>query len=114
VSQEGNGAVILTFPDHPINLQNNLEVTWGSTIGLTWDQGPNNGGKPVIDYSIFVFASNNDGYILHQAGVKSTAATLEGFMLGVTYTFKVQSRTEFDFSVGFSNEVAILAAMNPS
>jgi hypothetical protein len=37
-SMVGNGALILTFPDEPINLVNNLEVTWGTTIGLTWDE----------------------------------------------------------------------------
>lgn len=49
----GNGAVILTYPDEPLNLMNNLEVTWGTTIGLTWDEGDKNGGTPVLDYTIY-------------------------------------------------------------
>lgn len=54
----GNGAIILTYPDEPINLQNNLEVTWGTTIGLTWDEGVENGGTPVLDYTVFSLASD--------------------------------------------------------
>jgi hypothetical protein len=50
----GNGAVILTYPDEPINLANNLDVTWGTTIGLTWDEGTMNSGTPVIDFEVFV------------------------------------------------------------
>jgi hypothetical protein len=40
--------------------------------------------------------------------------TLTGFNLGITYTFKVKSRNAFDFSIGFSNEISILAATNPN
>jgi hypothetical protein len=32
----------------------------------------------------------------------------------VTYTFRVKSRSAFDFSVAYSNEVSILAASNPA
>lgn len=113
-SEEGNGAIILTFPDEPINLANNLEVTWGSTIGLTWDEGDQNGGTPVVDYTVMSLASGSDTYIERQVGVESTSITLEGFNLGTTYTFKVRARSAFDFSVGYSNEVSILAAMNPN
>jgi hypothetical protein len=38
---------------------------------------------------------------------------LDDFNLGTTYTFKIKSRSAFDFSVNYSNEVAILAAMEP-
>jgi hypothetical protein len=48
-----------------------------------------------------------------QTSVDETSITLEGFTLGVTYTFRVKSRNAFDFSVGYSNEVSILAARNP-
>jgi hypothetical protein len=35
-SNDGNGAIILTVPDAPINLANNQMVTTGSQIGLNW------------------------------------------------------------------------------
>ena len=33
--------------------------------------------------------------------------------MGITYTFKLKSRSAFDYSVGYSNDVSILAAMSP-
>ncbi len=104
-SEVGNGAVLLTFPDEPINVSNNLLITWGTTIGLTWDEGENNGGTPVIDYSVMSLSSDSSTFIERQVGVVGTSVTLSGFNLGITYTFKIKSRNAFDFSVGYSNEV---------
>lgn len=49
-SNEGNGAVILTNPDAPLNLANDAQVSSGSTIGLNWNKGAEEGGTPVLDY----------------------------------------------------------------
>jgi hypothetical protein len=62
-SDSGNGAIILNHPDEPINLQNNLEVTWGTTLGLTWDDGDHNGGTPILDYAVYSLSSDSDQYI---------------------------------------------------
>ena len=105
---------MLTFPDEPINVSNNLLITWGTTIGLTWDEGENNGGTPVIDYSVMSLSSDSSTFIERQVGVVGTSVTLKGFNFGITYTFKVKSRNAFDFSVGYSNEISVLAATNPS
>lgn len=51
-SPTGNGAVILTYPDSPLNLANDDSVTNENQIGLTWQEGLANGGSPVIDYRI--------------------------------------------------------------
>lgn len=72
----GNGAIILTFPDEPINLINNLEVTWGTTIGLTWDEGVENGGIPVLDYTVYSLADDAFTYIEEQVGITQTSVTL--------------------------------------
>jgi hypothetical protein len=105
---------LLTYPDEPINLSNDLLITWGTTIGLTWDEGNKNGGTPVIDYTVMSLSSDSSTYIEIQVGVVGTSVTLKGFNLGTTYTFKVKARNAFDFSVGYSNEIMILAATNPS
>jgi hypothetical protein len=113
-SDEGNGAIILTYPDEPINLANNLDITWGTSIGLTWiDTDETAGGTPVIDYTIYVKDDVTSTWQDHQVGVVGTSVTLDSFNLGTTYTFRVKSRNAFDFSVGYSNEVSILAAMSP-
>jgi hypothetical protein len=36
-SSEGNGAIILTNPDAPLNLADNPSLTSGSTIALVWN-----------------------------------------------------------------------------
>jgi len=51
-SSEGNGAIMLTSPDAPINLANVPEITTGSQIGLVWEDGAIDGGADVIDYKI--------------------------------------------------------------
>lgn len=52
VSDAGNGAIILTIPDAPVNLANNPSSTTGSQIALSWAQGTSNGGTPVLDFTI--------------------------------------------------------------
>jgi len=51
-SDAGNGGVILTYPDAPINVQNIASLTNANTIALTWTNGINAGGSPVIDYRV--------------------------------------------------------------
>lgn len=59
VSPAGNGAKILREPDAPVNLANDPSITSGSQIGLTWAQGIENGGTPVIDFTIaYKFGAN--------------------------------------------------------
>jgi hypothetical protein len=102
-SDEGNGGIILTYPDEPLNLANNLEVTWASVIGLTWDEGIANGGTPVIDYTVFVKDDVTSTWEERQVGVVGNAVTLDSFNPGTTYTFRVKSRNAFDFGVDYSN-----------
>jgi hypothetical protein len=49
-STPGNGAVILTVPDRPINLSNVVSQTLATQIGLSWEDGFSDGGTPVINY----------------------------------------------------------------
>jgi len=51
-SSEGNGAVITTSPDAPVNLAENTSQRTKSTLGLTWSAGSSNGGASIIDYRI--------------------------------------------------------------
>jgi hypothetical protein len=53
-SVAGNGGVIYAVPDVPVNLSENLEERSGSTLGLTWEDGSDAGGTPVIDYKVVV------------------------------------------------------------
>ena len=39
-------------PDAPVNLSNMPEVTNAYQVGLTWAEGPYNGGSPLLDYQV--------------------------------------------------------------
>lgn len=82
-------------------------------MGLTWDEGAQNGGTPVLDYTVMFKDSVTDTYEERQIGVIGTSVTINDLNLGLTYTFKVKSRNAFDFSLGYSNEVSIYTATNP-
>lgn len=50
---EGNGAILVTIPDAPVNLQDETTITSHTQVGLTWEDGPSAGGSPIIDYRVF-------------------------------------------------------------
>lgn len=67
-SADGNGAIILTNPDSPLNLQNDADVTTGSMIGLKWTEGVDNGGSAVIDYKIS-YTTGANPYVTLDTGI---------------------------------------------
>ena len=48
----GNGAVILTNPDKPVNFVEVTSQKSGTEIGMAWDEGAANGGSVVVDYRV--------------------------------------------------------------
>lgn len=58
VSDAGNGAIILTYPDAPVDLMNDEQQTSGTQISLVWTEGTSSGGTAVLDYTI---VAANDG-----------------------------------------------------
>jgi hypothetical protein len=53
VSAVGGGAVIVLVPDAPVTLQNVPSTTLDDQIGLSWVNGPSNGGTVIIDYEVY-------------------------------------------------------------
>jgi hypothetical protein len=51
-SEAGNGAVIVTNPDSPLNIGEMPEYWSASSITIEWDEGVANGGKTVLDYRV--------------------------------------------------------------
>lgn len=49
----GNGAILVTIPDAPINLADLTQVTSNTQIGLSWEDGASNGGSEILDYRLF-------------------------------------------------------------
>jgi hypothetical protein len=67
-SSAGSGATIWVVPDKPINFQNVPSVTDGIQIGLQWQDAPNYGSTPVLDYRIF-YALEAEEYALLEDGI---------------------------------------------
>ena len=53
-SLAGDGAVIVAIPDKPVNLQEDYSQRSATTLGLTWEDGADPGGLPVLDYRITI------------------------------------------------------------
>ena len=51
-SPAGNGALLITSPDSPINLVEDLAQRSETTLGLKWDDGLFNGGVAIFAYTI--------------------------------------------------------------
>ena len=58
-STPGDGAAVVFLPDAPINLANNAPLTTDKTVGLTWQNGLSNGGKPILDYRVWYDQGTN-------------------------------------------------------
>lgn len=98
VSEAGNGAIMLTYPDAPLNLADQPLYTSASKIVLSWQQGLANGGTPVIDYTLWY----NQGSAINTWIVLADQLTLTEYeaalTMGTLYSFKVQSRNAFGHS----------------
>jgi hypothetical protein len=53
-SDEGNGAMIITKPDPPIDFIEDYSQRTKSTIGVSWNEAAFVGGTPVIDFRIMI------------------------------------------------------------
>lgn len=111
ISDEGNNAIILTYPDEPINLANLPLITDSIKIGLTWADDAENGGTPIIDYRIWYDMGTGDGnYVILASNIVGQTFTATSLTADVVYSFKVQSRNNHGYSTGYSTVLAVRAA----
>lgn len=111
-SEEGDGAIILTVPDAPIELDNNALVTTMSRIGIVWQAGIEDGGTPVIDYRVS-WDQGTGTWDIRQSGLSTLSYTASSLTAGTIYSFRVEARNAYGFSE-YSQEVSVLAASKPS
>ncbi len=63
VSLAGNGAMITTNPDRPINLREVYAFRTPTTIGLIWEPAIFTGGDVIIDYRVNIAVQGeNSGF----------------------------------------------------
>jgi Fibronectin type III domain len=75
---------------------------------LSWQTPTDDGGQPIIDYTIL---TDTDVVVL--ANITTTNAIITQLTQGVTYKYRVQARNSVGMSQS-SNTVAILAAQAPA
>lgn len=66
-SPSGSGAIMMTTPDAPINLINDLTVTTRSVIKIMWSSGYSNGGSSIIDYRVSFDQSTGIWVVLQES-----------------------------------------------
>ena len=102
----------MRIPDAPVSLANVPAQTTGTQIGLTWSDGSNNGGTPVIDYRVSFNGGSGSVYTTIESNIVTLPYIAVSLTPGTTYSFIVQSRNAFGYSP-FSASVEILAAQPP-
>ena len=111
----GNNAVITTNPDEPTLLINVAGTTSSSTIKMSWTAPANVGGTPIIDYRIAhkLAADGDETYTNLADSIAEIFYTTTSLVSGSEYTFKVEARNAFGYSLLYSNTVTILQAQIP-
>jgi hypothetical protein len=110
-SDAGNGAIIYTYADAPLDLTETIAARTSSTITFTWSEGADNGGSSVIDYRVS-YDNAVGTFVVLASNVVGTTYTATGLNYGLIYTFHVEARNEFGYSA-YSDSIAILCATSP-
>lgn len=87
-SPVGNGAIILTSPDSPVNITENIIVRSATSITITWSYGSANGGSSIIDFRV-MFDQANGTFVTLATGITTTTYTATGLTAGSNYVFIV-------------------------
>lgn len=110
-SEPGDNAVIVAVPDRPINLDEDYSQRTASTLGLTWEDGTDPGGLPVLDYRITITA-DSVSFSQLVLGVTTKYYTAINLVAGLYYDFKVESRNAYGYSA-LSDSITMLCAWKP-
>lgn len=110
-SVDGNGAYYTRVPDAPVSLTEDISVRTYTTDGITWTDGTNSGGVPIIDYRINQRELGGN-YLEIASGITTQSYTIPDLVLGTTYEFTLESRNSVGFS-SISESLSILHAIAP-
>lgn len=106
--------LVQLVPDPPVNLQDVPAVTNANTIKFTWDDAPEDGGSPVLDYAVYWDQGSSIAtYVQVVSGLTVREyQTPQTLTPGMLYSFKVTSRNSVGESLR-SEELQIYAADEP-
>jgi hypothetical protein len=110
-SLEGNGAYITTNPDPPTDLIEEYAQRTKSTIGMSWTAPVFTGGDVIEDYRVNIKEAGGQ-YSVLASGITATDYVAIELTAGTTYSFTVEARNSYGFSV-VSNELTLLCAFVP-
>lgn len=111
-SDLSSGQVMITRPDPPVNILEDITGRTQNSVAFTWADGASNGGATVLDYRIYMNADGGD-YELIRSGVALKFFLIDTLTPGVIYGFKLQARNDFGLSYD-SEEFLILCATVPN
>ena len=80
-SESGNGAVIITYADAPLNLQETVSARTANSITFSWTAGFKNGGSAVTSYRLS-YDGASGVYTELASGVAITHYTATGLTAG--------------------------------
>jgi hypothetical protein len=98
ISEAGNGAIIYTYPDAPINLVlNPAFVRTSTSLSIAWSEGAANGGSAVTSYRVY-YDQANGNWVELVSGVTALTLTQSGLAFGLIYQFKIEAKTDYGYS----------------
>ena len=106
VSSVGNGAVIPTNPGAPTDLAENQDQTTGTQASFTWTAPADDGGIPVISYSVEQYNDADDSFTEVASDVTETFYTQTGLSEDTNYKFRVRAKNGLGFG-DYSSELSI-------
>jgi len=111
-STAGNGALIHTYADAPIDLTEIISARTPLSLSFEWRDGASNGGVSILDYEI---SYDNAGavFAVLASNLVQRTFTATGLVYGSMYRFRVRARNAFGLS-SYSQELELLFASYPS
>jgi hypothetical protein len=88
MSSEGVGGLIMTSPDPPTSLTEELSLRTKATLGFTWRGPLFSGGPDILDYKVSM-ADSEGNYQVVAENVASYEYMAENLTTGNTYYFKL-------------------------
>jgi hypothetical protein len=83
-SAYGNGALITTNPDAPMNLEDVIASRTSTSLTFLWDEGVVNGGATVTSYRVS-YDQAVDSWVVLSETATGTQYTATGLQFGLTY-----------------------------